>query len=184
MPFAVNEFVSNLRLDGARTNYFQVEVTNPIASGADNILPFLCRSAGIPESEINVIQLPYMGRTLHFAGVRPQFQPWTIQVINDEDFAIRNALETWHNYINSMRGNLRRFPTASPQEYKSVAKVYQMSKLGDVIRTYQFYGMFPSSIAPIQLDYGNDGIEEFQVTFVYDWWEIVEGTTGNAGGAA
>jgi len=183
VPLAVNEFVSNLRYDGARTNLFQVEITNPVVSSGDNLLPFLCRAASIPESSINNIQLPYKGRTLNFAGVRPPFDPWQVTVINDEDFMIRNALETWHNYINSLRGNLRRFPSPSPQEYKSVAKVYQLGKLDEVIRVYQFFGIWPQQISSINLDYGDDNIQQFGVTFVYDWYEIVEGTTGNAGGA-
>jgi hypothetical protein len=52
------------------------------------------------------------------------------------------------------------------------------------IRTYQFNGIFPSAISPIDLDWNaTDQIEEFTVTFQYDWWEVSGGVTGQAGGA-
>lgn len=184
MPFAVNDFVATLKLDGARTNYFEVHVTNPVSSVADNILPILCRAAALPESNINVIRLPYAGRSLTFAGVRPPLQDWTITVINDEGFEIRNALETWHNYINSMRTNLRKFNTAAPSEYKSVATVSQYSKTGEVIRVYQMLGLWPSAISSIRVSYDEDAIQNFDVTFSYDWYEVVDGVTGNGGGAS
>lgn len=182
MTFNVQDFVSQLKLDGARNNYFQVEVTNPVTQVADNILPFMCQASELPASQINVIPVAYMGRTLKFAGVRPSFPDWRVTIINDEDFMIRNALETWHSQINSLRGNLRRFPTAAPSEYKSIAKVTQFGKTGEIIRVYQMFGLFPSEIGAIRLDYNEDNIERFDVTFAYDWWEITDGNTGNAGG--
>jgi len=43
--------------------------------------------------------------------------------------------------------------------------------------------MFPIDIGPIELDWGaNDQIEEYQVTFAYQWWEAVTtDTVGNTG---
>lgn len=183
MSFSVNEFVAALRLDGSRSNYFQVDVTNPVAGGADNILPFMCRAASIPASQVNVLKQHYMGRTLKFAGVRPEFPNWDVTIVNDEDYIVRNALETWHNYINGLRTNIRKFPTSSPQEYKSVARITQFGKTGDVMRVYQFFGIFPETIGGIGKDFRTDEIDEFPVSFAYDYWEVIEGITGNAGGA-
>jgi hypothetical protein len=43
-----------------------------------------------------------------------------------------------------------------------------------VIKTYKFIGLFPNDLAPIDLDWGNnDAIEEYSVTFAYQWWEAV-----------
>ena len=183
MAFNVNEIRSQLTLGGARASLFQVTFTNPANSVADIKVPFLVRSSQIPESSLGVIEVPYFGRKVKLAGDRT-FGDWSVTVINDEDFLIRNAMEEWSNKINSLQTNLRSFGSAAPLLYKSTAEVTQFSKTGVPIRSYKFNGIFPTTVAAIDLNWGDtDTIEEFQVTFQYDWWEVSGGVTGNAGGA-
>ena len=182
MAFNVNEIRSQLTLGGARQSLFQVTIQNPANSVADIKVPFMVRTAQIPSSDLGVIEVPYFGRKVRLAGDRT-FGDWTVTVINDEDFLVRNAMEEWSNKINSLQGNLRTFGAASPLLYKANAQVTQYSKTGVPIRTYQFNGIFPSAISPIDLDWNaTDQIEEFTVTFQYDWWEVSGGVTGQAGG--
>ena len=68
-------------------------------------------------------------------------------IINDEDFAIRNAMEQWSNSINSFQSNLRT-TGGSPALYKADAQVIQYSQTGDVLREYNFVGIFPTEVAP------------------------------------
>lgn len=183
MAFNVNEIRSQLTLGGARNTLFQVQFSNPANSIADIKVPFMVRSAQIPPSTLGLIEVPYFGRKIRLAGDR-SFGEWTVTVINDEDFLVRNALEEWSNKINSMQGNLRGFGAASPTLYKSTAQITQFSKTGVPLRTYQFNGIFPVEVSAIEMDWNAvDQIEEFQVTFAYDWWEVSGGITGQAGGA-
>ena len=93
------------------------------------------------------------------------------------------SLEQWSNQINSLQGNLRTFGGAAPSFYKANATVTQFSKTGVPIRTYKFNGIFPQTISTIDVDWNaTDSIEEFTVTFQYDYWEVSGGITGNAGG--
>ena len=79
---------------------------------------------------------------------------------------------------------MRAFGSAAPLLYKSTAEVTQFSKTGVPIRVYKFNGIYPSSISAIDLNWGDtDSIEEFQVTFQYDWWQVSGGITGQGGGA-
>lgn len=182
MAFNVNEIRSQLTLGGARNTLFQVTLQNPGNGVADIKLPFMVKAAQIPSSDLGIIEVPYFGRKIRLAGDRT-FGDWTVTVINDEDFLIRNAMEEWSNRINTLRGNLRTFGAASPLLYKANAQVVQYSKTGVPIRTYTFNGIFPSSISTIDLSWdATDQIEEFTVTFQYDYWEV-SGATGNAGGA-
>ena len=142
----------------------------------------MVRTAQIPSSDLGIIEVPYFGRKIKLAGDRT-FADWTVTVINDEDFLIRNALEQWSNQINSLQGNLRTFGGAAPSFYKANATVTQFSKTGVPIRTYKFNGIFPQTISTIDVDWNaTDSIEEFTVTFQYDYWEVSGGITGNAGG--
>jgi len=176
MPFNVNEFRSQLVGDGARPNLFQVTMPFPgfaIPGPAQTKLTFMCKTAQLPGATIGVAPVQYFGRELKFAGNRT-FADWTITVINDEDFVVRNAFERWMNGINSHTGNIRN-PGALPLSGYSVdAEVFQYGKLGNNIKSYKFIGVFPTDVTPIDLDWGsNDTIEEFSITLSYQWWESV-----------
>ena len=115
--------------------------------------------------------MQYFGREVKFAGNR-SFQQWSLTIINDEDFLIRDSMESWMNSINSNVSNVRNPAAYSPTDYSVDAQVLQYDKTGTVIKSYNFVGMFPTDIAPIELDWSsNDTIEEFQVTFAYQYWE-------------
>jgi hypothetical protein len=93
-------------------------------------------------------------------------------------------MENWNNYINLYQTNTTALGSGAPGLYKSQATVTQFGKAGEILRTYQFNGIFPQVIAPIDLAWADtDVIEEFQVQFQYDTFEVLNGTTGNAGGS-
>jgi len=182
MAFNINEIRSQLSLGGARPTLFQVNISNPANAAADLKTPFLVRASQVPASTLGFIEVPYFGRKVKIAGDRT-FAEWNVTVINDEDFLIRNSMEEWMNTINSHLGNVRGFGSASDLSYKSTAQVIQYSKTGVPIREYSFNGIFPTNITEMDVDWNaTDVIQEFNVTFQYDWWEVTGGSTGNAGG--
>jgi hypothetical protein len=176
MSFNVNEFRSKMRLDGARPNLFEVYLNfpqtfrNDSRAEAQSQMRFKVKSAQLPGSTVGVVPVYYFGREMKFAGNRT-FTDWTVQIINDEDFKIRDGLEAWMNAINQHESNTRDGGALTPANYTSEALVVQWGKNGNVIKEYSFVGMFPVDIAPIDLDWGsNDSIEEFSVTFAYQYW--------------
>jgi T4-like virus tail tube protein gp19 len=190
MAFNVSQFTNQLVNDGARPNLFQVVLPGipaPLGSNQlqnvsspSNRLAFMAKAAQIPGSSIGQVPLYYFGREVKFAGNRT-FADWTLTIINDEDFTIRTSLETWMNWINSNAGNVRgtgNAPTnTAGQTYALDATVNQYGKNGNVIQAYNFVGMFPIDISPIDLDWGsNDTIEEFTVTFAYQYWTNANST--------
>lgn len=182
MAFNIEEIRSQLTLGGARPTLFQVIISNPVNSVADLKTPFMVRATNLPESDLGTIQVPYFGRRVKLAGDRT-YAAWRVTVINDEDFLIRNAMEQWSHAINSAQGNVRTLGTASPLLYKSTAEVIQYSKTGIPVRTYKFNGIYPSTISNVGLDWdARNQIQEFNVDFEYDYWEVSGGVTGNAGG--
>jgi len=179
MAFNVNEFQGQMVGGGARPSLFEVFLTNPVNSSADDKVRFMCRVAQIPGTTLSSIPVSYFGRPVKFAGNRT-FEDWTVTIINDEDFSIRSTLEEWVQNINSTQGNIR-LAGANPEAYKSQAQVVHYGKQGNIIREYKFVGMFPTLIAPIDLDWGNaDAIEEYSVTFTYDYF-VVDNASSFAG---
>tara|TARA_B110000503_G_scaffold76043_1_gene117424 strand:+ start:1221 stop:1769 length:549 start_codon:yes stop_codon:yes gene_type:complete len=180
MAFNIQEIRSQLVLGGARASLFQVTINNPSNSAADIKVPFMAKAASLPASTLGQIEVPYFGRKIKVAGDRT-FAEWTVTIINDEDFLVRNAMEQWMNSINSHAGNIRDFGSASPLLYKSDAQITQFSKTGVPIREYSFRGLFPTEVSTIEMAWETtDAIEEFTVNFQYDWWEVTGGITGNS----
>ena len=174
MAFNVNTFRSQMIGDGARPNLFEVTLVLPTyvdgATSASQKLTFMAKSAQLPGSSIGSVPVYYFGRELKFSGNRT-YADWTLQIINDEDFIVRNAMENWINKINSAGENLRDDRARQPSGYSVDAKVIQYGKGGQTLKSYDFIGMFPLDVAPIDLDWGsNDTIEEFSITFAYQYW--------------
>lgn len=175
MAFNVAEFRANMVGDGARPNLFEVQLNFPIfvagSGDASQTVKFMAKSSQLPGSAIGTVPVYYFGRELKFPGNRT-FADWTIQIINDENFSVRNSLESWMNAINSHATNRRNTQADNALGYSVDAFVTQFDKLGQASKTYRFVGLFPVDVAPIDLDWGtNDSIEEYAATFAYQWWE-------------
>jgi hypothetical protein len=180
MAYSINDIRANLKLGGARPTLFRVQLTSPALIGGDlSTAEFMIQASSLPGSSIAPIEVPYFGRKIRIAGDRT-FENWSVQVLNDEDFKVRHALETWHNKINSLSSNLNTTGSSAPTNYKSQADVQQFSKAGGPpIRIYRFYGLFPIDIAQIDVSWADtDTIEVFAATFAYDYYEVVGGNTG------
>jgi|TARA_B110000908_G_C10086943_1_gene372172 hypothetical protein len=165
MAFDVNSFKGELKLGGARPNLFQAELISPVG-GLDNFR-FMCKAAQLPGSTIPSIDVPYFGRQIKYAGNRT-FEPWTVTVLNDEDFQVRNSFERWMNAINGHTTNLASLGAAS---YKTQGSVKHFGKDGSTIARYDFIGIFPTELGAVELAWDtNDVVEEFTVTLAMDYW--------------
>ena len=180
----ITDFKSKLSGGGARSNLFECELAFPTAvnvEGLNDILNkarFLVKAANLPASNVAPIEVPFRGRVLKIAGDRT-FDTWTITVINDTDFAIRSAFEKWMNTINRVSYNTG---TTNPADYQADAFVFQLDRSGETLRKYNFYDVFPTQVAPIELSYDAQGIQEFQVELQVLYWEAIKGNGANAGG--
>lgn len=178
----ITDFKSKLIGGGARSNLFEVVLNFPsIAPASSEVLDkarFLVKAANLPASNIADITVPFRGRILHVAGDRT-FDSWTITVINDTDFAIRSAMENWMNAINRVSDNTG---STDPASYQADATVFQLDRSGETLRSYRFYDIFPTQVAPINLSYDTEGIQEFTAEFQVHWWEAAKGVGSAAGG--
>ena len=144
----------------ARPNLFQVEINFPAkveeifqvnsadvpesqnnstgnAEGA-RLSTFLVKAANLPASTVGVVEVPFRGRTLKIAGDRT-FEPWTVTVMNDENFLLRRKLEEWSRTIQSMPMNYQ--TATSIAEYQSNALVRQFDRQGAHSAAYEFVGI-------------------------------------------
>ena len=176
MSFNINEFYSALQFGGARPNLFDVIITWP--GGAFNDIQFLCSATSIPGATLNTIPRHYFGRELKFAGNRT-FEDWTVTIVNDEDYEIRDGMEALSNSLNDFEFNVRESGRVQTNTYKGMGTVTHYGKTGDLIRRYELRGLMPTTISPMTVDWQTDEIQTFDVTFSMDYWVII----GNANAA-
>ena len=183
----ITDFRSKLTGGGARSNLFEVSIPDfPTKTNiGERDIEFLVKAAEIPAANLGNIPVPFRGRVLPVAGDRT-FDPWTVTIINDTNFNIRDAMERWSDFINDLQTAQGEI---NPENYQKVGFVKQLSRRGtgandgvDILREYKFTGIYPNVVSSIPLDYGaSDQIEEFQVTFNYLFWEVIGGTTDYGG---
>jgi len=186
---SITNFRDRLVGGGARPNFFEVNITIPESvskfADVDTDMRFMIKAAEIPAANLGNIPIPFRGRVLPVAGDRT-FDPWTVTIINDTSFNIRDTMEQWSNSINDLQfdGGI-----TNPSNYQTDAFVTQLGRVNDnsgqlssgadnmqQIRQYKFFGIYPSVVSSIPLDYGaTDSIEEFQVTFNYIYWTVESG---------
>ena len=187
---SITNFRDRLVGGGARPNFFEVNITIPESvsklGDVDTDMRFMVKAAEIPAANLGNIPVPFRGRVLPVAGDRT-FDPWTVTVINDTNFKIKDAMEKWSNLINDLQTTQGEI---NPEEYQTAAFVKQLSREGeanpgpiDILREYRFEGIYPNVVSSIPLDYGaTDQIEEFQVTFNYLFYSVPSGSTVTSAG--
>ena len=165
----VDDFKSKLTGGGARANLFKATINFPGYAGGDvEMTSFMCKAAALPASNVASIPVPFRGRQLKVAGDR-SFDPWTVTIINDAGSVVRDAMERWMNGINEHANNTG---LSNPTDYQADLVVEQLDKAGNTIKRYDFRGAFPANISEIGVSYDSENtIEEFSVTFEYQYWE-------------
>ena len=167
----INDFKSALKGGGARANQYTVTMPFPgfaAVGGETRTMSYLCTATSLPGMTLAEIPVPFRGRNLYIAGDRT-IEPWGITVLNDTDFAIRNAFERWMNEINAMSDNSG---LENPSDYMVDAFVDHLDRAGQVIKAYTFRGMWPLSVGTIELTAAEAGeVETFEVSLRYQFFE-------------
>ena len=172
----ISDFKGALIGGGARPNLFEVELTTLPAGiewDAENFR-FMAKAAALPAQNIAQIDVPFRGRIFKVAGDRT-IDTWTVTIINDESFELRNAMEQWTEVIAKLDNNLG---ATDPSAYMTNAKVFQLGRgskkasqdstgsSNAVLKEYEFVDIFPTTVSEIALSYDTgDTIEEFDVEF-------------------
>ena len=183
----ITDFRSKLTGGGARPNLFEINLGNfggdgPTGGWNTNIeseFRFMCKASSMPTQTIGSVDVPFRGRILKVAGDRT-FEPWSVTVINDEDFKVRKGFEAWTEKINALATGVGQ---VDPNSYMGNGTVKQLSRsatvAGDdtaqkVLHEYKVEEIWPSEIGSIDLSYeSSDAIEEFTVTFQIQYFTSI-----------
>jgi len=167
----ISDFKAKLVGGGARANQFKVTLPFPgyaQVGGEIEDMAFLCQGTQLPQMQIGETVVPFRGRQIKLAGERT-FEDWTVTILNDTSFRLRNAFERWQNGINNMTDGEG---LTNPTDYQVDAFVDQLDRNGNTLKSYTLRGAYPTGIAAIPLNYEtNNAVEDFDVTFEYQYFE-------------
>jgi hypothetical protein len=192
----ITGFKSKLAGGGARSNLFEISIPafpSIVGTWDNDTFTCMCKGGPIPAANISSVPIAFRGRTLNVPGDRT-YDPWTVTILNDENFKIRTAFERWSNAINRLDTGTG---VTNPESYMAAtALVQQLGRGADTgiesttisnatnntvinpIRTYVIHNIWPSNVSAIDLNYdSSDQIQSFTVEFQMTHW-----TAGNANG--
>ena len=173
MAFGVTEFKSNLygtaSGGGARPSLFKIGITDSSGSysltSAESIL---VKAGAIPAANIAPLPINYAGRAYKMSGFRT-YDNWSTTIINDESFSIRNKIMKWM-YRLSGGPDGKRDSTLGMTNTPGEGTITQVGVDGLDKQSYKFYNMWPTELSEIALDWSSDAVEEYTVTWAYDYW--------------
>jgi hypothetical protein len=155
--------------DLARPNRLWVQITGGTAAAAWQEEPyaFLAKSFSLPARTIGNIEVNWQGMKAKLAG-DPTFEDFTMTFLNDYEFKVKDYFEAWLEELATMETNIRTDHTT----YKAEVLVQQLGRDGSVLAEYTLKGAYPITMDAIELNQESaDTVEEFNITFAYDYFE-------------
>jgi len=194
MAFNINQFRDHFGKhdDFAKTSKFDVRITAPTKLGLNATdLRFQCETTELPGYTVNTVDGRYYGVASPVASF-PTFGDLTLTFICSGDFWEKKLFDKWLNLVIPVESynpeyrevylapslEINQFseygflpPASELRNETAVAGIDDRPKL---MYKVQFFNIFPTTIAPMNLNWADDGIHRLVVTFRYEYW-----TTGD-----
>ena len=179
MATTLSSFKGALAHGGARPSLFAMTVTKPSAvSGSFDNMATHCNVSAIPPLTVTPIERQYFGRTVKIPGDMV-FGDLSTTIINSEKFSLKTVIEDWMDNINSTGSN-KGFSDSSSGF--GTVKLTQYAKAGKSLLTWTFVDCWPQTVSEIALSYDTaSDIEQFDVTWAYNYYTQAVGTASTAG---
>lgn len=100
--FTINDLKKHLGPGlGLRKNRYILEVPVPTVEG--KTINLLCRSAGLPERNINTVTVWHKGRQYNMRGETDYIGSYDISILDDSEMRIRKLFDNWLKMIDNTK---------------------------------------------------------------------------------
>ena len=177
--FNVSKLKGALAKGGTRPSLFKFTVTgSPVTLTK---MEYFCQVSALPPLTVTPIEKMYFGRTVKIPG-DIVFGDLTTTIYQTEDGTERFNLESWMDQINGHVDNVSSLEDETTNfmgKYSGVGTLFQYAKDGETtLSEVKFVDMWPQSVTEIPLSYDTaSDLEQFDVTWSYNHYEVKVGTT-------
>lgn len=148
---------------GAKSYLFYYKpVFPPGVEGDTEQATYLVRATTLPETAIEEITTNWQGFDYRFAG-KYTYSDWSVTFNCDADAVIHQSFNDWLRLIHDPTSNTY----TTPAVYMNDQELELLGVNGLSIEKYKLYGAWPKNIGPITLDYSQNDVVTFDVTFAY-----------------
>jgi len=154
-------------LEFARDFQFQIRTLGPYT---DSDLLYIT-TAALPGKEISNQVVPYMGLDFNIPGSVKYTgsAAWTLKFRCDEGLNIRNKAENWIKQIFDDENSTGKYGVPVEQ-----ATMDLLGKDLQPTRRYNFIGVYPVTLGPINYDITGTGVpRDFDLTIAYQYWRLI-----------
>ena len=188
MAFTPSTFKTKLSKagGGARPSLYKVAINYSVDTSfsvlGDEAL--LVKATALPGSTIAPLTVNYAGRAYKWQGFRT-YDNWSVTVINDENFSIRNKMMEWMRYLSGkLDGGRTAAKYGDPTKvqggyFDGNATVTQVGADGVNKQNYKMYNLWPTELGEIAVDWSSDAIQEYTIGFAYDYWGSGTGSSSS-----
>ena len=170
MAFNLTTFRRQVHSVG-RNQYFIVRIPQV---GNEDIVTAMARSTSLPAVTHGTTDIAYRGLNMKI-DTQPEFSTWDVTFLCDEAHALRNVFLKW----TELAYNVQTQQNLGHNDYKvDGISVSQLAADKQITSTCVFMGAWPTGVAEIGFDQAGGDVENFSVTFTYDYF-VMNSLEGN-----
>ena len=167
MAFSLEDFKASFD-DLARAYWFRVQFSGVgVSVTFPEDISMLIKSTTLPQKVVAAIDAEFMGQQLKLAG-NVTYPDWTCTFRVDSNLEIYNTMRKWMNLIRPNTGENPANMNA-PLIYKGTIDLYQIDGNQKDVGHISLRGAFPITLGDIAYDTATSDVQEFPVTFSYDY---------------
>lgn len=141
-----------------------------------------CESAELPGISLMTQDVKVYGPSYKLPYQR-QYNDINLTFICTNDFYERKLFDRWIEAIMPSDTNNMRFPKGENTKYLTDITVVQFDEFVKQIYAVKLIDAFPTSIAPMQMSWSDDGFHKLAVSFAYQRYETIYKGSYNIGQA-
>jgi hypothetical protein len=167
--------------------YFEIEISGldvikPDAdsktTGAfDDVLNALVRTTEVPTKTLETENVAYYGAD-YKVNSKATYSDWNVTFM-ETTANIRNIFLNW----TELAYNTKALQNNPHSTYKSnESKVFKLDHRGNSTKRtgVRFYGLWPTTVGPMSFDQAGGSLVTFDVSFTYDYFEIIKRDVSNS----
>jgi len=171
--FNLDSFKANFET-GSRAYLFYIYPLFPtgtlLGSIQANNVRYFVKSSTLPDSTIEEIQSNWQGYDYKVGG-KLTYTDWVITFNVDMKADLYASYLQWHQLIHDPTTNVH----STPSKYFQNQQLELLGLDGSPTLTYNLIGAWPKVVGQITLDYAQNDIAQFDVTFAY-MYHVTSGT--------